>query len=192
MSTKEDSLSIRVAHAVRRQREQLGMTLRGLAAISGVSASTISDIERGAKSPTISTLDALLGALGLPAPAFTNGTTPSAARIHVVRGAERPRFVDAKSGAQRDSFGPTPAGSRVEFVSYTVPPGKMVGPFAAHSHGTIEHMHVAAGSIRAVFGDEEVSLDAGDSCTCLADAVHYFDNREGALEVLLYIVVEQP
>lgn len=190
MSTKADNISARVAHAIKQRREQLRLTLRDLAAKSEVSASTISDIERGAKSPTISTLDALVQALGLPMSAFTDSAAPS--RIHVVRAAERPRFVDAKSGAKRDSFGPTLPGSKVEFLSYAVPPRKMAGPFAAHARGTIEHMHAAVGSVRAVFGNEAVMLQAGDSCTCFADTVHHFDNREGKIEALLYIVVEQP
>jgi transcriptional regulator with XRE-family HTH domain len=191
MSTKADDISARVARAIKLRREQLKLTLRDLAARSGVSASTISDIERGAKSPTISTLDALVQALGLPMSAFTD-SVPLASRILVARAAERPKLVDSKSGAKRDSFGPTLPGSKVEFLSYAVPPRKVAGPFAAHASGTIEHMHVAAGSVRAVFGNEAVVLQAGDSCTCFADAVHHFDNREGKLEALIYIVVEQP
>jgi mannose-6-phosphate isomerase-like protein (cupin superfamily) len=58
--------------------------------------------------------------------------------------------------------------------------------------GTIEHMHLAAGSIRAVFGTDAVALDAGDSCTCLADTPHRFDNRDGDVEALIYIVLERP
>jgi transcriptional regulator with XRE-family HTH domain len=192
MSTKADNLPARVAQAVKQRREQLRLTLRDLSARSGVSASTISDIERGAKSPTIATLNALAQAFGLPMSAFTDNATPTASRIHVVRAAERPRFVDTKSGAKRDSFGPTLPGSKVEFVSYVVPPRKVAGPFAAHAGGTIEHMHVAVGSIRAEFGNEAVTLEAGDSCTCYADAVHRFDNRGGKVDALIYVVVEQP
>jgi transcriptional regulator with XRE-family HTH domain len=192
MSTKADNIPVRVAQAVKRRREQLRLTLRDLASKSGISASMISDVERGAKSPTISTLDALAQALGLPMSAFVDSAAPLASRIHVVRAAERPNFIDKKSGAKRDDFGPKLPGSKVEFLSYTVPPRKVAGPFAAHASGTIEHMHLAAGSIRAVFGSEAVTLEAGDSCTCFADTAHRFDNREGKVEALIYIVVEPP
>jgi hypothetical protein len=37
-----------------------------------------------------------------------------------------------------------------------------------------------------------VMLEAGDSCTCLADTPHRFDNSEGDVEALIYIVVERP
>ena len=80
----------------------------------------------------------------------------------------------------------------MEFLSYVVPPRKVAGPFAAHAYGTIEHMHVVAGSIRAEFGDEAVTLETGDSCTCYADTIHRFDNRGGKVEALIYVVVEQP
>lgn len=192
LSTKADNISTRVARAIKQRREQLQLTLRDLASRSGVSASTISDIERGAKSPTISTLDGLAQALGLPMSALVDGGARSAARINVVRAAERPKFVDTKSGAKRDSFGPTLPGSKVEFLSYAVPPRKLAGPFAAHGSGTIEHMYLAAGRIRVVFGNETVALEAGDSCTCVADIAHHFDNREGKVEALIYLVVEQP
>jgi len=192
LSTKADSISARVARAIKQRREQLDLTLRDLASQSGVSASTISDIERGAKSPTISTLDALAQALGLPISALADSAAQSASRIHIVRAAERPKFVDTKSGAKRDSFGPTLPGSKVEFLSYVVPPRKVAGPFAAHVSGTIEHMYLAAGEIRVVFGSEAVTLEAGDSCTCVADSVHHFDNGEGRVEALIYLVVEQP
>jgi transcriptional regulator with XRE-family HTH domain len=192
MSTKADNVSARVAQAIKRRREQLRLTLRDLASQSGVSASMISDIERGAKSPTISTLDALAQALGLPVSALADSAAPLASRIHIVRAAERPKLIDAKSGAKRDSFGPMLPGSKVEFLSYAVPARKLAGPFAAHASGTIEHMHLATGRIRAVFGNEAVTLEAGDSCTCFADTTHRFDNREGKVEAVIYIVVERP
>jgi transcriptional regulator with XRE-family HTH domain len=192
LSTKADNISTRVAQAIKRRREQMELTLRDLAMQSGVSASAISDIERGAKSPTISTLDALARALGLPMSAFADNGVQLASRVHVVRAAERPKFVDTKSGAKRDSFGPTLPRSKVEFLSYAVPPRKVAGPFAAHVSGTLEHMYLAAGKIRVVFGSETVALEAGDSCTCVADTAHHFDNREGKVEALIYLVVEQP
>jgi mannose-6-phosphate isomerase-like protein (cupin superfamily) len=68
----------------------------------------------------------------------------------------------------------------------------LAGPFAAHGGGTIEHMYLAAGRIRVVFGSATVALEVGDSCSCVADIAHHFDNREGKVEALIYLVVEQP
>ena len=165
--------------------------MRTLAQRSGISASTISDIERGAKSPTISTLSSLAEALGVPLSALVDtGSPPPPRRIRVTRGAERPPVMDPVTGAKRESFGPAPAESKVEFLRYAVPPRTTAGPFVAHAAGTIEHVHLAAGSVRVVFGDEAVSLDAGDSCSGLADRPHLFDNADGDVEALIYLVIE--
>jgi len=179
-----------IAEAVKVRRQALGLTMRRLAQRSGVSASTISDIERGAKSPTISTLSSLAEALGVPLSALVGMDSAAQRRIHVTRGSERPTEVDPVTGARRASFGPGPAESKVEFLRYAVPPHTTAGPFVAHTAGTIEHVHVAAGAVRVVFGDEAVSLDAGDSCSCLADRPHVFDNADGEVEALIYLVIE--
>lgn len=193
MSTIADTdVSSWVGQAIKTRREQLGLTLRGLAQQSGVSSSMISDIERGTKSPTISTLAALAQALGVPLATLVSSTTGSAGRIHVVRAADRPEFVDPTSGARRNSFSAAFPGSKVELLRYVVPPHRLAGPFAPHGSGTIEHMHVASGSIRCVFGTDVVELEAGDSCTCFADVSHHFDNRNGEVEAMIYIVVERP
>jgi quercetin dioxygenase-like cupin family protein len=60
------------------------------------------------------------------------------------------------------------------------------------SRGVIEHIHLAAGRIRILLGNDAAILEAGDTCSCLADAPHAFDNREGAAEALVYIVSESP
>jgi transcriptional regulator with XRE-family HTH domain len=192
LSSLRDDITARVAQAIRARREQLGLTLRVLAARSGVSSSMISDIERGAKSPTILTLSALAEALAVPISALVDGTTSATTRLRVVRASERLAFIDPASGARRDNFGPALAGSKVEFLRYAVPPHAVAGPFPAHASGTIEHVHLAAGTIRVMLGTDAVMLEAGDSCTCLADAQHGFDNREGDVEALLYLIIEPP
>jgi transcriptional regulator with XRE-family HTH domain len=98
MSTIADKALAQVAAAVKDRREQLGMTLRALASKSGVSSSMISEIERGAKSPTISTLSALAQALGVPISALVEGTAPTTGRIQVVRASEQ---SDRRSGQRR-------------------------------------------------------------------------------------------
>ena len=191
MSTIANKISSRVGAVVKARRERLNLTLRGLAARSGISSSMISDIERGAKSPTISTLAVLAAALGTPIRALVEKPARSTGRLRVVRAAARRMRIDRATGAARQDFGPAIAGSRVEFMRYVVPPHTTVGPFAAHEMGTIEHIHVAAGALRVAVGDESVRLRAGDSCSCLADEIHLFDNAGGEVEAQIYLVLER-
>jgi transcriptional regulator with XRE-family HTH domain len=188
----KDKVSERVAQATKERRERLGLTVRGLSARSGISPSMISDVERGAKSPTVNTLSALAEALGIPVSALFENPAQRSRRIQVSRANKRPQVVDPGSGTKRDTYKPVPSASKVELVRFVVPAHAQAGPFAAHAAGTIEHLHLAAGTIRVVFGPDTALLKAGDFCTCIADAPHAFDNREGDVEALIYIVVERP
>lgn len=190
MSTIEDKTAVQIGQTVKTRREELGMSLRGLAASSGVSPSMISDIERGAKSPTISTLAMIAGALGVALAALVEPV--DGPRIHVNRASGRRAAVDRVSGARHENVRAEGVGGQAEFFRYLVPARASVGPFAAHPSGTIEHIYVAAGALRFICGDEDVQLETGDSCSCLTDVPHSFDNSKGKAEVVLYLVIEHP
>jgi transcriptional regulator with XRE-family HTH domain len=188
MSTLEDGISLRTGRALKQQREAAGFTLRALAARSGISSSMISDIERGTKSPTVTTVVRLAQALGVSAAALIDGGTNPASRIHILRrgegaGGERP--------APWESLRPATPGSRIDFVRYQIPPSTVLGPATAHAPGTMEHMHVAAGTVRVTVGDETAELAAGDSCSCRTDAPHGVENPDPSAEALIYLIVER-
>jgi transcriptional regulator with XRE-family HTH domain len=190
LSSKEGGLLTRISQAIRRRREEMGLTVRALASRSGVSPSMISDVERAMKSPTISTLAALAEALELPLSTLVE--SPAPARMRVVKASERQWLVEAGKGCKRDCFAPTVAGSEVEFLRYVVPPHTSAGPFPAHAPGTIEHLYLVSGKIRVTLGKDTADLEAGDSCSCFADEPHGFDNRDGKIPAELIIVVEPP
>ncbi|WP_454642771.1 helix-turn-helix domain-containing protein [Bradyrhizobium liaoningense] len=186
----DDNLLTRIAQTIRRRREEMGLTVRALAGRSGVSSSMISDVERAAKSPTISTLAALSEALEMPLSTLVESREPS--QLRVLRAAERQWLVESGTGAKRDCFMPTVAGSKVEFLRYVVPPRTLAGPFPAHALGTIEHVYLVSGALRITLGNDVADLEAGDSCSCYADLPHGFDNRDGKTPAELIIVVEPP
>jgi transcriptional regulator with XRE-family HTH domain/quercetin dioxygenase-like cupin family protein len=81
---------------IRDERARQGITVRGLAAVVGVSASMISQIENGRSRPSVSTLYAITSALGMsvedlfrePAEAM-GATTPTEAAVRSAVEAER-------------------------------------------------------------------------------------------------------
>src|SRR4051812_20496803 len=188
LSTLEDEVSLRVGRAVKQQREAAGFSLRMLAARSGISASMISDVERGTKSPTVTTVVRLAQALGTSAAALIDGATGPVSRIRVLR---RGEGVSGDDPARWESLGPAAPGSRIDFVRYQIPPSTSLGPAAAHAAGTVEHMHVAAGTVRVTVGDETAELTAGDSCSCRTDVPHAVENPDPATEALIYLIVER-
>jgi transcriptional regulator with XRE-family HTH domain len=159
-----------------------------LAARSGISSSMISDIERGTKSPTVTTVVRLAEALGVSAAALVDGGTGPAPRIRVLR---RGEGAGGEDPARWDSLVATSPGSRIDFVRYQIPPSTVLGPAAAHAPGTVEHMHVATGTVRVSVGDETAELSAGDSCSCRTDAPHGVENLDPSAEALIYLIVER-
>jgi len=168
----------------------MGLTVRGLASRSGVSPSMISDVERGMKSPTISTLAALAEALETPLSTLVESPAPT--RILVLKASERQWLVEAGTGSKRDRFAPTVAGSEIEFLRYVVPRHTSAGPFPPHAPGTIEHVYLVSGKIRVTLGKVVADLEGGDSCSCFADEPHSFDNRDGKVPAELIIITEPP
>jgi transcriptional regulator with XRE-family HTH domain len=188
MSTLEDEVSLRTGCAVKQRREAAGLSLRELAARSGISASMISDIERGTKSPTVTTVVRLAQALGVSAAALIDGSAGPAPRIRVLR---RGEGAGGEHPARWQSLGPAAPGSRIDFVRYQIPPSTVLGPSTAHAPGTVEHMHVVTGTVRVTVGDETAELTAGDSCSCRTDAPHGVENLDPSTEALIYLIVER-
>ena len=87
--------------------------------------------------------------------------------------------------------GPAAPGSRIDFVRYQISPSTVLGPAAAHAPGTVEHMHVAIGTVRVTVGDEMAELSAGDSCSCRIDVSHGVENPDPSAEALIYLIVER-
>ena len=86
MQAKEPNYEL-VRERLTKQRKQRGLNLRDAAAEIGVSAPTLSRIERGASRPDVPTLDALTTWLGLDrgavynAPASRTQTTPEEVEV---------------------------------------------------------------------------------------------------------------
>jgi quercetin dioxygenase-like cupin family protein len=153
----------------------------------------ISDIERCAKSPTISTLASLAEALQVPLGALVEPVMPGRGPIYVQRAAQHSPVTDSVSGSTRVRIGPTFPGSKLEILRLTLPPHSLAGPYPAHPRGTMEHVYLARGDcIRVTLGTDTVTLETGDSCTCLAEQPHSFDNRASYAEALIYLVIEPP
>jgi transcriptional regulator with XRE-family HTH domain len=188
LSTLEDDISLRTGRAVKEQRDGAGLSLRMLAARSGISASMISDIERGTKSPTVITLVRLARALGVSAAALIDGGALPAPRIRVLR---RGGAARGEHPAPWQSLGPAGPGSRIDFVRYQIPAATVLGPSIAHAPGTVEHVHVATGTVRVTVGDETAELAAGDSCSCRTDVPHGVENPDPSVEALIYLIVER-
>lgn len=155
--------------AVRQRRLELGITLDQLADSSGVSAGTLSRIERAMLSPSLRNAVSIAKGLGCDLSELIHEET-----AEITRAGEHLRFADEATGIVRIALArPSPA---VELISYQVPPGASSARFSAHISGSREVFHVIAGALEVRTGEQVFLLGAGDTATVRVDCEHWFLN----------------
>jgi len=147
---------------VKERRKGLGLTLEDLAERSGVSRAMLSDVERGAKSPTIKVARAIAAGLGCSLSELVAG--PGAAQGFVAHD-RRPTLVDPETGIARQSIAPLALARGVEVLAFTFPPGTDTRAFPLHAPGTLKVVVVVDGRLEAESGREHHVLSPGDAFT---------------------------
>jgi transcriptional regulator with XRE-family HTH domain len=167
---------------LRAERERRGLSVRGLAAAIGISPSALSQIETGRSRPSVTTLYALVSALGLsfdelfaggPRPLLGRAETASAALsqgvfVHRAGGGESIEFT---SGVRWDRL--NRPGDMVEALWLTYPPGAAsgeAGEFMRHSGH--EYGIVVSGRLGVSVGFESYELEPGDAISFPSTAPH--------------------
>ncbi len=170
--TDKEAISIDVANRLRELREARGMSMRALAARSGLSANALSMIERGKTSPSVSTLYKLADALGVPMTAFF-GPQASRSRTVFVKAETRAR-VPFQRGLWEGLGGEKFIG-RVEPFVMTLESGAGSGP---HSmvHTGHEFVFCLRGHLEYHVENQVFDLQAGDSLLFTAHLKHRWRN----------------
>jgi transcriptional regulator with XRE-family HTH domain len=160
-----------IAVSLRRERERAGLTLTELARRAGVAKSTLSQLESGTGNPSVETLWALGVALNVP---LSQLVEPPAPPVRVVRAGAGPRVAsDQAHFAGTLLAAGSPHGRRDLYV-VELEPGP-VRHAEAHLPGTVEHVIVAAGRMRAGPDSEQVDLDPGDYASFPGDIPHTYE-----------------
>jgi len=163
-----------IAAALRRERERAGLTLSEVARRAGLAKSTLSQLESGTGNPSVETLWSLGVALGVP---FSQLVDPPAPQVRVVRAGE-----GAAIHADRAAFVSTllSAGSphaRRDLYVIALEPGSLRSA-EPHIPGSVEHIVVAAGRMRAGPLDALIELAPGDYATFRGDIPHSYEALE--------------
>lgn len=158
-----DDLDQRVARRVRELRARRGLSLQALAAGSGVSRSMISVIERGEVHATAVVLERLATGLGVTLASLFDETAQARATTPVARAAEQPPWRDPASGYVRRNVSPAGAGSPIQIVDVSFPPGATVAYETGDRDPPVhQQIWVLEGRIDVAWGDERHRLEAGD------------------------------
>jgi transcriptional regulator with XRE-family HTH domain len=168
----KDAESVDVGSRLRQLREAQGLSMRGLAARSGLSANALSMIERGKTSPSVSTLYKLADALGLPITAFFS--QPSERMDVVFVRAEQRVRVPFVRGLWEGLGGEQFAG-RVEPFMLTLESGAASGPHNV-VHSGHEFVFCLRGSLEYLVENQAFLLEPGDSLLFAARLRHRWRN----------------
>jgi transcriptional regulator with XRE-family HTH domain len=161
---------------VRELRDRGGMTLASLAAATGISIGTLSQLERGLVSPTVRTVFTLSGALGV-SPAWLIDPNEAGAQRdeeqYIVRANRRRRFLDS-GGVRKDLASPR-SSEQLRGYMMVVEPGCGSGA-EAYSHPGQEMGLVLSGTLSLIIDGQEHVLNEGDTFAFSSERPHRFSN----------------
>ncbi|KAB1144193.1 helix-turn-helix domain-containing protein [Streptomyces luteolifulvus] len=160
-----------IAVSLRRERTRAGLSLSELAKRAGIAKSTLSQLEAAGGNPSMETVWALAVALGVP---FSTLVEPPAPAVQVIRAGEGPAVHSEHSSYTAALLSASPPGARRDIYSVRVEPGT-VRDSKPHLPGTVEHLVVSAGRVKAGPLGEQVELGAGDYMAYRGDVPHAYE-----------------
>jgi transcriptional regulator with XRE-family HTH domain len=186
--------AIRVGAVLRRVRTERGLSLRELAARSGLSSGFISLAERGVNSLSLTSLFTLAEALDVDAAELIGGTSTRPAPSYAVArrdGADAPKVMLGER-EYRVLTGSLP-GKSLEALRTTIHPTAQASP--PTSHEGEEFCYVLSGELTFHFplegdsnGSETIVVAEGDSIHFLSTAAHAIHNATGFPVEVLWVV----
>ena len=174
---------------VKALRESAGLSLRDLAARSGVSAPMLSQVERGETSPTLTVAARIAAGLELRLSQLLR--LDEGGSVTVVRTAERRRGGNRRRGHSFEVMTAGQPGQRAELSRHTLAPRGATGAAddpPMHEPGSRETALVEQGEVVLVCDGQRHQLREGDCVTFDADLPHHFENHSAAEAAFLAVV----
>lgn len=185
-----DREALELGQVIRALRLERNLTLTAVAQAAGVSASLISQVERGLATPSISALRRLAGALGVPIAALflgnqeaSDGESDQSGRRLVVRRHERKGLHVPRSRVVYELLTPD-LNRRIEFIWIEYQPGSVTHP-EPMSHPGEENAVCLEGSVVVIVEGQEFKLTKGDSISFDSGRAHQVENRSSKRAVLV-------
>lgn len=171
---------------LRRLRGERGLSLEGLAKLSGVSRAMLGQMELGHSAPTINVLWKIARALDLPfsaliaAPRASGGT-------RVLQAAKTKRLTSHDGAFSSRALFPHDEPRRVEFYELVLTGGSTENA-DPHPPGTRENLVVTRGAVEITIGSDVHALGTGDAILFEADKAHSYRNT-GDGDATMYLVM---
>ncbi|MEW2283477.1 XRE family transcriptional regulator [Streptomyces sp. NPDC047841] len=160
-----------IAASLKRERGRAGLSLSELAKRAGIAKSTLSQLEAASGNPSMETIWALAVALGVPFSALVESPAPS---VQVIRAGEGPTVGSERSSYVAALLSASPPGARRDIYHVWLEPGT-VRDSEPHTPGTVEHIVVSDGAVKAGPRGGAVELGPGDYMSYRGDVPHAYE-----------------
>lgn len=177
-------IEVNVGNRLRVLRTEQGLSLRLLAEMSGLNVNTLSLIENGRTSPSVSTLQQLARALEVPIGSFFEASE-AAQDVVFQKAGQRPRVAFAHGTAEDLGAGTMMQGAQPLLV--TLHPGTDSGS-APIVHTGHEFAYCLEGQMTYTIAERRYVLEAGDSLIFEAHLPHTWSNAGPILTRSLLIL----
>ncbi len=177
-----DETTVNVAQRIRILRERRNLSQRALAEASGLSRNTLSLLERGRSSPTVSTLKRIASALGVDIETFFNPSEH--VNIVHVKSDQRPH-VQLLDVSMAD-LGVGMLDQLVTPLVLQLMPEARSGP--PISHGGQDFIYCVSGEVLYTVGGQAFVLEPGDSLLFEGRLPHRFQNTGSETTQVLIVL----
>lgn len=170
----ERKLEVAIGREVRSLRKSIGITVADLSTSCGISVGMLSKIENGVISPSLTTLQALAHALGVPLTYLMRRFEEERSVVQVKNGegVEMERR-GSRSGHQYNLLGYLSVNSSgVVSEPYMITLTDESDEFPAFQHEGVEYLYFIQGVAEYRHGDSTFLMEPGDSLFFDADAPH--------------------
>ncbi|MBX2856645.1 MAG: XRE family transcriptional regulator [Rhodobacteraceae bacterium] len=167
-------------------RQESGLTLEEVAAVSGVSRATLSRIERGQTSPTAHVLGRLCACYRVTMSEMLialEGDQPK-----LIPRTDAAVWTDLKTGFTRTAISPPAEGYAVELVWAELPAGQTIAYSDPPSPGMEQHVVMFEGALRLTLGEAEHTLQPLDCMRMkLTTQISFHNPGPGAAQYLVTV-----
>ncbi len=182
--TVESTLENMLGNKIRELRNLRGLSLRKLSERSGLNINTLSLVENGKTSPSVSTLQQLAHALDVSITAFFE-TAPASLRVVFTSHYQRPGATFGIT--QMQNLGKDLAGNAVQPFVVTLVPGAGSGERMI-VHTGHEFVYCLSGKVLYLIEDKAYLLEPGDSLVFESHIPHRWQNiSDGESQLILVI-----
>ncbi len=171
-ANRNSTAEVDVGRRLRALRNERGLSIRALANASGLNANTLTLIETGKTSPSVSTLQQLASAMNTPIAAFFETEIPKN-KVSFLKAGHRPHAAFAHGNFEDLGAGLTLRGGLPLLV--TLEPNANSGPTPI-VHTGHEFVFCLEGCLSYIVDHESYQLEPGDSLLFEAYLPHYWFN----------------